>query len=100
MATQSEIKTTRNTPLIIVLIANCVMACTATAPVYSLSLGKITTFGLAVIFGSMALMNLVAGGGLSLFKQAEGKYFLRFGLVYFILSILVFIVPTFFLPPQ
>jgi hypothetical protein len=83
-----------------VLIANAVMVCTATAPVYSLSLGKLTTFSFAVIFGSLAAMNLLAGGGLRLFKQPEGRYFLRFGLAFFILSILVFIVPTFFLPPQ
>ena len=79
-------------PLLTVLIANIVMACTATAPVYSLSVGGINHCGFAVILGSMAMMNLVAGGGLSFFKVPEGKYFLRLGIVYFVLSIIIFII--------
>ena len=78
-------------PLITVLIANIVMVCSATAPVYSLSVGGINHWGFAVILGSMALMNLVAGGGLSFFKVPEGKYFLRLGIVYFVLSIIIFL---------
>ena len=78
-------------PLLTVLIANIVMACTATAPVYSLSVGGINHWGFAVILGSMAMMNLVAGGGLSFFKVPEGKYFLRLGIVYFVLSIVIFL---------
>jgi hypothetical protein len=79
-------------PLLTVLIANIVMSCTATAPVYSLSVGGINAFGLAVILGSMAAMNLLAGGGLSAFNVGEGKYFLRFGLVFFIVSIAIFLI--------
>ena len=78
-------------PLITVLIANIVMVCSATAPVYSLSVGGINHWGFAVILGSMAMMNLVAGGGLSFFKVPEGKYFLRLGIVYFVLSIIIFL---------
>ena len=78
-------------PLITVLIANIVMVCSATAPVYSLSVGGINHWGFAVILGSMAMMNLVAGGGLSFFKVPEGKYFLRLGIVYFMLSIVIFL---------
>lgn len=78
-------------PLITVLIANIVMVCSATAPVYSLSVGGINHWGFAVILGSMAMMNLVAGGGLSFFKVPEGKYFLRLGIVYFVLSIVIFL---------
>lgn len=66
------------------------MACSATAPVYTLSVGGINSLGFAVILGSMALMNLIAGGGLSAFKIAEGKYFLKLGIVYFVLSIAIF----------
>ena len=80
-------------PLLTVLIANIVMACSATAPVYSLSVGGINHNGLGVILGSMAMMNLVAGGGLSFFRIAEGKYFLRLGIVYFVLSIVIFVLP-------
>ena len=79
-------------PLLTVLIANIVMSCSATAPVYSLSEGGITLLGFAVILGSMALMNLVAGGGLTAFKVAEGKYFLRLGLAFFIISIVLFVI--------
>ena len=79
-------------PLITVLIANIVMSCTATAPVYTMSEGHINVLGFAVILGSMAGMNLLAGGGLSAFKVAEGKYFLRFGLTFFILSIAIFLI--------
>ena len=78
-------------PLITVFIANIVMVCSATAPVYSLSVGGINHWGFAVILGSMAMMNLVAGGGLSFFKVPEGKYFLRLGIVYFMLSIVIFL---------
>jgi hypothetical protein len=79
-------------PLITVLIANVVMSCTATAPVYSLSVGGINAFGLAVILGSMAGMNLLAGGGLSFFEVAEGKYFKWFGIVFFVVSIALFLI--------
>ena len=79
-------------PWITVLIANVVMSCTATAPVYSLSVGGINALGLAVILGSMAGMNLLAGGGLSAFRVAEGRYFLRLGLAFFIISIALFLI--------
>ncbi|MBL7814089.1 MAG: hypothetical protein JNL70_03710 [Saprospiraceae bacterium] len=79
--------------LLTVLIANTVMAFTATAPVYSLSVGGINHWGLGVIFGSLAAMNLLAGGGLSLFSVPEGKYFKRLGLGFFVLSIVVFLLP-------
>lgn len=69
------------------------MACSATAPVYSLSVGGINHWGFAVILGSMAMMNLVAGGGLSFFRIPEGKYFLRLGIIYFVLSIVIFVLP-------
>jgi hypothetical protein len=70
--------------LITVLIANCVMTCTATAPVYSLSVGGINILGFAVIMGSMAAMNLLAGAGLSFFEVAEGYYFKWLGQVFFV----------------
>jgi hypothetical protein len=79
-------------PLLTVLIANIVMLCSATAPVYSLSVGGINILGAAVIMGSMAAMNLIAGGGLSFFEVAEGKYFKRFGGVFFVLSIATFLI--------
>ena len=80
-------------PLLTVLIANMVMFCTASAPVYSLSEGKINHWGFGVILGSMAMMNLVAGFGLSFFNVPEGKFFKRFGLIYFVLSIVIFLLP-------
>ena len=80
-------------PLLTVLIANIAMTCTATAPVYSLSEGQINHWGFAVILGSMAAMNLIAGGGLSLFDVPEGKHFKRFGIVFFVLSIAIFVLP-------
>ena len=79
-------------PLLTVLIANIVMLCSATAPVYSLSVGGINILGAAVIMGSMAAMNLIAGGGLSFFEVPEGKYFKRFGGVFFVLSIATFLI--------
>jgi hypothetical protein len=79
-------------PLLTVLIANCVMLCTATAPVYSLSVGGVNILGFAVIMGSMAAMNLVAGAGLSFFEVAEGYYFKWFGRVFFVLSIAIFLI--------
>ncbi len=79
-------------PLLTVLIANCVMICSATAPVYSLSVGGVNILGFAVIMGSMAAMNLVAGAGLSFFEVAEGKYFKRFGITFFVLSIATFLI--------
>jgi hypothetical protein len=79
-------------PLLTVLIANCVMICTATAPVYSMLEGHINVLGSAVIMGSMAAMNLVAGGGLSFFEVAEGKYFKRFGITFLVLSIATFLI--------
>jgi hypothetical protein len=79
-------------PILTVLIANIAMICTATAPVYSLSEGGINHFGLGVIFGSMTVMNTVAGGGLSLFDVPEGKYFKRLAPVFFVLSLLVFLI--------
>lgn len=79
-------------PLITVLIANIVMSCTATAPVYTLSNGKINLLGFAVILGSMAGMNLLAGGGLSAFNVAEGKYFLRLGITFLVTSIALFLI--------
>jgi hypothetical protein len=78
---------------LIVLIANIVMSGTATAPVYSLSVGGINHWGLGVILGSMAAMNLVCGGGLSLFDIPVGKSFKWLGLIYFALSIVVFLLP-------
>lgn len=79
-------------PLLTVLIANIAMSFTATAPVYSLSVGGVNLLGFAVILGSMALMNLLAGGGLAAFKVAEGKYFLRLGLFFFVTSVLLFVI--------
>ena len=79
-------------PWITVLIANLVMSCTATAPVYTLSHGKINLLGFAVILGSMAGMNLLAGAGLSFFEVAEGKYFKWFGTTFFVLSIAIFLI--------
>jgi hypothetical protein len=79
-------------PLLTVLIANIAMICTATAPVYSLSVGGINMLGFAVILGSLAAMNLLAGGGLSAFNVAEGKYFLRLGLTFFVSSIAIFLI--------
>jgi hypothetical protein len=79
-------------PLLTVLIANIVMLCSATAPVYSLSVDGITILGAAVIMGSMAAMNLIAGGGLSFFEVAEGKYFKQLGSAFFVLSIAVFLI--------
>ena len=79
-------------PLWTVLIANIAMTCTATAPVYTLSEGHINHWGLGVILGSMTVMNGVAGGGLSLFSVPEGKYFLRFAPVYFVLSLVSFLI--------
>ncbi len=79
-------------PWITVLIANLVMSCTATAPVYTLSHGKINLLGFAVILGSMAGMNLLAGAGLSFFEVAEGKYFKWFGRTFFVLSIALFLI--------
>ncbi len=81
-------------PLFTVLIANIVMTLSATAPVYSLSEGGVNHWGLGVIFGSMAAMNAVAGGGLSLFDVPEGKYFKRIAPVFFVLSLLVFLLPA------
>jgi hypothetical protein len=79
-------------PLFTVLIANFVMLCSATAPVYSLSVGGVNVLGFAVIMGSMAAMNLVAGAGLSFFEVAEGYYFKWFGRVFFVLSIATFLI--------
>jgi hypothetical protein len=79
-------------PLITVIIANIVMTCTATAPVYSLSEGHINHWGLAVILGSMTVMNAVAGGGLSLFDVPEGKYFKWLAPVFFVLSLVFFLI--------
>jgi ABC-type methionine transport system permease subunit len=42
----------------------------------------------------MAAMNLVGGGGLGIFAVPEGKYMKRLGLLFFVLSILIFLVPT------
>ena len=81
-------------PILTVLIANFVMTCTATAPVYTLSLGNINHWGLGIIVGSMAAMNLIAGGGLSFFSVREGRYFLRMGLVFFVLSFVIFLLPV------
>lgn len=80
-------------PLWTVLIANIAMTCTATAPVYTLSEGHINHWGLGVILGSMTVMNGVAGGGLSMFGVPEGKYFLRFAPVFFVLSLVIFLLP-------
>jgi hypothetical protein len=78
-------------PLITVIIANIVMTCTATAPVYSLSEGHINHWGLGVILGSMTMMNAVAGGGLSLFDVPEGTYFKWLAPVFFVLSFVFFL---------
>ena len=83
-----------NKDLLTVLIANIIMTITATAPVYSLSdKGHITFFGLGIICGSLAAMNLIAGGALTAFKQAEGKYFLRAFFIFFPLSFILFLLP-------
>jgi hypothetical protein len=79
-------------PILTVLIANIVMTCTATAPVYSLSEGHINHNGLGVILGSMTVMNAVAGGGLSLFDVPEGKYFKRLAPPLFVLSLIIFLI--------
>ena len=80
-------------PLLTVLIANIVMTFTATAPVYSMSEGHINHWGFAVILGSLAAMNLLAGVGLSFFDVPEGRFFKRFGLAYFVVSIALFVLP-------
>jgi hypothetical protein len=79
------------------LIINLLMICTATAPVYSMSEQGMNHFGIGVICGSMAAMNRVAGSGLSLFDVPEGKYLKQFGLIFFVLSIAIFLLPTLFL---
>jgi uncharacterized membrane protein len=77
-----------------VFVINLLMLCTASLPVYAMSEEGMDHFRFAVILGSMAAMNLVGGGGLSLFDVPEGKYMKRLGLFFFILSILMFLLPT------
>ena len=74
----------------VVCVANILMWCTATAPVYTLSEGHITFQGLGVILGSLAVMNGIAGFVLRFFGQNEGPYFLRFAAVYFISSFVAY----------
>ncbi|MEY4935513.1 MAG: hypothetical protein RIS64_1872 [Bacteroidota bacterium] len=81
-------------PLKNVVIINLLMICTASIPVFAMSEEGMDHFRLAVILGSMAAMNLVGGGGLGIFAVPEGKYMKRLGLLFFVLSILIFLVPT------
>jgi hypothetical protein len=83
-------------PLKTVLIINLLMIFTASIPVFAMSEEGMDHFRFAVILGSMAAMNLVGGAGLGLFDVPEGKYMKRLGLIFFILSILIFLVPTLF----
>jgi hypothetical protein len=83
-------------PLKTVIVINLLMICTASIPVFAMSEEGMDHFRFAVILGSMAAMNLVGGGGLGIFEVPEGKYMKRLGLFFFVLSILIFLVPTLF----
>jgi hypothetical protein len=84
-------------PLKNVLIINLLMIFTASIPVLAMSEEGMDHFRFGVILGSMAAMNGVGGAGLSIFDVPESKYMKPFGLIFFILSILIFLVPTLFL---
>jgi hypothetical protein len=87
-------------PLKNVLIINLLMICTASIPVFAMSEEGMDHFRFAVILGSMAAMNLVGGGGLGIFGVPEAKYMKRLGLLFFVLSILIFLLPTLLLQPK
>jgi hypothetical protein len=87
-------------PLKNVIVINLLMICTASIPVFAMSEEGMDHFRFAVILGSMAAMNLVGGGGLGIFDVPEAQPMKRLGLLFFVLSILIFLLPTLFLQPH
>ncbi len=87
-------------PLKTVVIINLLMICTASIPVFAMSEEGMDHFRFAVVLGSMAAMNLVCGGGLGIFDVPEAKYMKRLGLLFFILSIAIFLIPVLWLQKQ